>query len=498
MAERQASNAGRRTAGGCAIGLITLVAGVGLGVALTLGILGISWAILLERLARPGQAPAIMVGPTVTPPPRPIQGAAAPGRRFLVTAPLELDTDTRDPDLLVVSRNYDRNTETIAYLSSDTGTVRWESPPLGDSGSSWAIAYGDAIIAVAVEERLLGLRRDTGELAWETALSDSISTSICEQCLQVFGEVVVALPQDGLLQAFSLATGAPRWSHRLQETTRQIVDVGGLVGVPDDLDTSGSASVLLLFAPEDGQAAGQIQPTCTDAGSDYTRGASYYDHIGRDPAGRVLVWLIDTSPPCLVSVDARTHQVVGRTRLEGFQGSELEPDNSRFVGDSLYLSDGRSVVIVAPQGSSVLVEHDDYALKPLGAGDGALLVLAQRTRGSARYELWAIDMASGEQLWDRVLTATDELDGHLDTGTFATRVLGDTVVLVEQQKEPATVIYERLSLRDGVSRVRAPLAVNDPSSYLRGAIWGRERAFLAIDELYTVELATGRTLARWP
>lgn len=476
---------------GCAVGLATLVAGVALGVALTLGWLGLGPGALLS-----GQAGAAATATPVRP--TALQGQAAPGRRIIWSAPIPLDSDTRDPDLLVISHNYDREqgSDTIAYLSPDAGAVRWESPPLGERGNSWVVAYDDTMVMVAVETRLIGLRRASGEVAWEAPLTDAIARYLCHDCLQIVGATAVALPQDGILQAFDVATGAPRWSVRLRETTRQLVRVGALIGVPDSVPGSPGQGALYLYDPADGSPAGEILPSCR-AQNGYEQRVSYYADIGVDPAGRMLSWVVSSSPACLVTYDIATG-ALSRTWLDELGSGAGDRRNSLWAGDTLYLGDGDLIYAVGPQERRLLLEAEGYDIRAVAANETALLVVAKRTRGSSRYELWALDRASGERRWGRVLVADDPAEYPGDYSDFVVGLVGNTVVLVEQHEEPEQIIYELIGLTDGASRARAALAVKDPDSVIRGATWGRDHVFLSIDELYGVELSSGRTAYAWP
>ncbi len=494
MPERQERG---RAQAGCVFGLITLLVGVGMGIALTLSVLGLSFDVLLQG-AR-GNATAVVAVLPTSARPEPMQGQAAPGRRLVWSAPLALDSDTSDPDMLVISRNFDRepDNDTLTYLSPDRASVRWESQPLGDNGNSWVVTYGDTMVLVADEARLIALRRDNGVLAWEAPLTDAIAATICRDCLQVFGDVAVALPQDGVVQAFRLSTGAPLWNLRLREPTRQLVRVGELVGVPDELPDDISYGALYLYDPRDGSPQGEIMPSCDEQGG-YERRVSYYMDVGYDPGGRTLIWLVPSSPVCLLSYDVATG-AISRTMLEEFTSSDLEPRSSLWAGDTLYLSDTERIYAVGPQERRLLLSAEDYDLWPLAANERVLLVEAQRTRGSTRSELWVVDAASGERLWERVLLGDDPLlEREDDTGNFTATLLGDSVALVEQNSEGEQIVYELLGLSDGASRVRTVLAVADPDTYIRGVTWGRKHVFLSINELYGVELTSGRTAYSWP
>lgn len=486
-----------RTRAGCVVGLLTLLVGVVIGVGLTLGLLGLGVGALLGGRDRPEAVPPVATPPT---PARPvaIQGEAFPGRRLVWTAPIPLDSDSAEPDLLVISRNYDRepDSDTVVYFSPDRRTVVWESPPLGEDGNSWVVAYGDSAVLVADGGRLVALRRSSGEQAWEAPLTDSIADSICRDCLQVFGNVAVALPQDGVLQAFAIDSGAPLWSVRLREPTRQLVRVGELLGVPDRLPDDSSTGALYLYSPADGSPAGEIVPSCKEP-DNYERTLSYYMTTESNPEGTMLVWLLPADPPCLMAYDIATG-AVSRTWLDGFTSSDLMRRTSEWGDGALYLSDGEQIYTVGPQEARRVVGAEDYTLRPLAAADGVLLVEANRTRGSSRVELWAVDVRTGERRWERVLQGVDPFEGEGDTGTSTAALVEGGVALIEQQADPLQLTYELIGIADGASRARAALAVADPDTYIRGVTWGRRHVFLSIDELYGVELSSGQTVYAWP
>ena len=49
-----------------------------------------------------------------------------------------------------------------------------------------------------------------------------------------------------------------------------------------------------------------------------------------------------------------------------------------------------------------MLTDPDYELRPLAAQGDVLLVRALRTRGTRRFELWGVDVASGKKLWQTI------------------------------------------------------------------------------------------------
>ncbi|MBX0327009.1 PQQ-like beta-propeller repeat protein [Oscillochloris sp. ZM17-4] len=478
---------------GCTIFLVVLILGVAIGAAGMAAFLGVGMNELAARAN--GQAAPVLVAVTPTVAVQ-IVGGAAPGRRLVWRAPIALDGDTREPDLLVISRNHDRKSDTLMRFSPDAGAVLWESPPLGDGGTSWVVAYGDQSVIIADGATLIGLSRADGGKIWEAPLTDKIFNNGCLNCLQVFGDAVVALSDDGELQSFSAATGAPLWSHRLNQATRQMVRVGDMVGVLDSLEKGGSDAGLFVYDPRDGRLARMIEPTCQEAESSYVDRPHYFDRFLADADAGALYWLLNGAS-CLLRVEMGAGGGEQRTYNEAFRS--FDEDNTLLADGAIYLSAGKDLYAVDARGEvRLLLGAEDYSLRPLEARPDALLVLAQRTRGSSRLELWLIDPQSGQQRWARVLTASDPINGLYDSGEFAAHLTGDALALIEQQGDPEVIWFDLLSLQDGTSSVHTQLKVNDGSSYIRGVAWGNRTAWAAADELYGVSLESGATVSRWP
>lgn len=491
--ERQGREA--RAGGGCALALVGLGLGVLLGAQIALSLVGLDLGYLLGRVS--GRAPALVQATAVPTPVAAIQGAVAPGRRMVWRAPIALDSDTREPDMLLVSRNYDRPGDTLVYLSPDAGSARWESAPMGDNGSGWLIAFDREMVYVADDARLLGLDRADGALRWEAPLSDAISYSLCPTCLRAVGGAVVALSDDGVIQAFRGASGAPLWSVRLREASRQLVVLGDLVGAPDlRPGASDSSAGLYLFNVADGAPARAIEPVCTGPDSGWEDRPHYFDPIYSSPDGAELYWLLD-SAGCVVRASASG--LSGGPPVFVPEGFSPSSSNTTLAADSLlYLSDGARIVAVGADGARLVLAAEEHTLRPLAARDTTLLVEATRRRGSTRVELWAVDLASGARRWERVLAGNDSLAGPYDSADWVAALVGDSVALVEQRAEPAQLAFELLSLSDGASRASAALPVEEPGDDLRGLLVSRNTAYLVTEELYAVELGSGGVRYRFP
>lgn len=483
----------RRAGPGCLIALAVLIVGVLIGASGMTAFFGLGLSEILARAGGRAQPVLVVATPTV---PVQIVGGAAAGRRMVLRSPIALDSDTSEPDLLVVSRNYDRDSDTIMLYSPDAGAIRWESAPLGGNGYSWQIAFSPQMIVVVDQAQMIGLSRADGAKIWEAPLTDELAYNICRDCLQTFGDAVVALTSDGVLQAFSISRGNPLWSARLHEATRQLVRVGDLVGVPDSLVKGDSEAGLFVYNPQDGSLERTIEPTCAGEVGSYEDRPHYYDPILVDPQSGALYWMLD-SAYCLFRTG--TGPLGGEQRIVNQKFRSFSEDRDLIADGALYLSTGEQIYLVDGQGAvRLLLEDEDYDLQPLEARGDVLLALARRTRGSSRLELWAVGVGSGERRWTRVLEANDPIVGSFDGGNFAVHITGNAVALIQQLDDPEHFQFELLDLENGTSRVNVPVQEADPGNDLRGIAWGNRMAWAAIDELYGVSLEDGQTLTRWP
>ncbi|NTV62508.1 MAG: PQQ-binding-like beta-propeller repeat protein [Oscillochloris sp.] len=483
----------RRSMPGCTPFLIVLILGLLGGAVGVTAFLGLGPNELWARLN--GRAAPVLIEVTPTPVMQIVGGAAA-GRRLVWRAPIPLDSDTSEPELLVISRNYDRKSDSVLLFSPDAGKVRWESPPLGDNGNSWVVAASAQTVIIADEATLIGISRSDGSKLWEAPLTDRVFYNGCVDCLQVFGDVVVVLSDDGQLQAFNTAKGAPLWTIRLNQATRQLVRVGDKVGVPDSLTKDGSDAGLLVYDPLHGTLERTIEPTCKDEDASYEALPHYFDYILAEPQTGSLYWMLQ-STSCLLRIGTGTFGGEQRTYNEHF--FSFDQSNALAANGNVYISTNHEIYVAESQGQvRLLITNEDYTLKPLEARVDALLVLAQRNRGSLRLELWLIDPTTGAQRWTRVLSANDPINGLYDDGDFAAHMLAESLVLIEQTEGPDAIHFERLSLSNGTSSVSTQLPVEDADESIRGVIWGNASAWLAVDVLYGVNLENGGTVMRWP
>ncbi|MCI0394658.1 MAG: PQQ-binding-like beta-propeller repeat protein [Chloroflexi bacterium] len=413
--------------------------------------------------------------------------------------------DGLPPDVVVSAFNSSDSSSGLLYLAGEPPALSWESPPLNASYGA-PLFVGSSQLYVGSETDLVALNRADGRLLWQASLSDQIYSHICQDCLQEVGQHVVALANDGTLQAFNAQSGELAWSQQLEAQPRQLVVFNGQVGVLDEAESS--EADFLIFDPATGTLVQRLSPRCpSEPFPDDPQGPGIYSTVFFDPAGQALYFFGGFfEPGCIQRWDATNRTATWQATFP--VNMVREQDDDLFTPDAVYLSDGSNLVAVNTADGIVrqLGGDENYNLVPLAAQAGVLLVQASRSRGSTRDELWVIDATTGERRWQFVPQATRLMSPSSDTvtssdeGYWNWHITPAGVVVLQARSEPYRLVVETLNWNDGASsgQVTIPLEVATP--YSVHVIGGNNsKLWLQLDGGLTVlDLATATIVSTWP
>jgi hypothetical protein len=425
---------------------------------------------------------------------------------FGLTRLLPSDNDTQ-PDIVGVTYNSDE-TYRMVYVDFDADSyLRWQSEPLGD-GANYTynhVITSPSAIFMAYETTLVALDRADGTIIWQQEIGDEVS-NICEGCLQVFDGWVVALTADGILTGFKAQTGETAWSERLNETTRQLVNLSGKVGVLDEEEDQVGIN---LYAPDTGIRLQRIVPQCPNQTfPDSPQTLGIYDPILLSNDGEHLYIPISSyDPGCFqkwetASMAMNWEASIPRDILDNFT---WEPYN--LTERHLFLSDGHNLFGISLQDGSyqTIYSDEDYNLVALNEQNGIVFTQAERTRGTSQYSLWGLRLASQTKQWDFDPTAEDIFDETssviYEEGAWSANTSTEPLIVLEAFAEPGVLTYSVLNLTDGNTTSQTSLEISDDeSSYWMQVIgWQDEQVYLALDgRLWWIDGLTGTELASWP
>jgi outer membrane protein assembly factor BamB len=358
---------------------------------------------------------------------------------------------------------------------------------------------------MAYESTLAAFDRQDGTIAWQATLSDEVSNS-CQGCLQVLGNAVVALTTDGVLSGIDAQTGQPTWSVRLNATPRQLLNLGGNVGV---LDEEADDVGISVYETATGGLVGRIVPECpNDVFPDHPQTLGIYDQVLVSADGSNLyVPIADRDPGCIQSWDAATLAQVWQTSVPREIVNTMEREPYLLTDRSLYAGGSHSLFAVN------LIDHthrevfsdEDHNLIPLAARDGILVALAERTRGTRKHSVRAIDSVTGSKLWQFEPEAEELDDGGKgvahSSGIWSLGVTSDRVIILEAFSDPSYLLFTDLKLADGSTSGSRKLDLGDDgfSFWFQVLGWRRDRVYLVMDnELRVVDFMTAEEIDAWP
>jgi outer membrane protein assembly factor BamB len=429
---------------------------------------------------------------------------------FGASVTLPSDNDTQADFVGVASLADD--THRLMYFDLEAEKAqRWQSEPLGDEASYVYnfFAANQSFVYFSVKTKLYAFNRANGTTAWQTTLPDEV-TNICEDCLRVTGQRVVALTADGTLQAYDAQTGQPVWSVKLEEQPRQLLLLGSNPAVKDDRDDHVS---LFVYNALDGSLLHTIQPQCVNnIFEDDPQEPYLYDPMWAVPDGQSILFGFGTYEPyCIQKWDGVTGTMTWEALLATDEGaSSLRPEEGVLVTETgLYLPAYQELwfVNLADGTYQRLVQNEDYDLTPLGVVQDTLITLAYRRVGTARNELWALN-ADGTVRWTFVPTSDDMMDNLLSEVAYEegiwTPLMGeDAVYLLTAYSEPKRVGFERINLQDGTSGGEKILEV--ASDFDVGSMWfsilgwDQQHVWVVMTDIVALyNFQTGELVNRWP
>lgn len=425
---------------------------------------------------------------------------------FGLTRLFPSDNDT-EPDIIGVTYNSDE-TNRMVYVDFDADPhLRWQSNPLGE-GSNYTynhVIADQTSIYMAYETTLVALNRQDGTIRWQLKLSDQVS-HICQNCLQVFDNRVLALTVDGMLNGIDTQSGELAWSVRLNETPRQLINIGGRAGV---LDEENGDVGINVYTPETGTLMEQVVPECpNDIFPDLPQTLGIYDPILITNDGKdIYISISGYDPGCLQKINHATLSVEWETQIPSDILEALDWDSYLLTEGRLYTSDGHNLFAVNLLDGDYqdILSDEDHNFIPLAEQNGILITLAESTRGTRKFSLWGISTSTHVKLWQFEPNAEDFNEDSssvvYDEGLWSVVTNSDQTIIQEVFANPGKITFTVLNPMDGATLAENTFEINkdDSSFWMQIPGWNGERVYLEMDaRLWLFDALTSTNIAGWP
>ncbi|MEO6063888.1 MAG: ribosomal protein L7/L12 [Thermoflexales bacterium] len=379
----------------------------------------------------------------------------------------------------------------VMWIDTAKSTPKWQFVTTSNS----RYAAGGDLVVVADKTRLVALDKTSGTTLWETAMPDQLA-GVCENCLSVVGQRVVALTTDGTLAGYDAKSGRKVWSQRLNSLNR-LFWVNETLLVMDRTDKSPFATQVTLL-DLDGKEKNKFVISCSPAGQGNPIVGYTYEGYTVDVATQSLYTWYGSSNSCLQKYDLATGKLAwsSQTKVRSTQ----HDDAAMLAAGGRVFAGGANTLISGDANGKVteMLTDPDYELRPLAAQGDVLLVRALRTRGTRRFELWGVDVTSGKRLWQTIfdkdggpMLGPDRAAGLLSKDSemevWSAQLGANGLSVVRVTSKPtlqATV--ETFGLKDGVSPGRKSVTLKTGSLLVtipKELEWRGDTAWLLIDSV---------------
>jgi outer membrane protein assembly factor BamB len=422
-----------------------------------------------------------------------------------LTLPAAQDTA---PDVAALFYNVNDETRVIGRVNYADSKLAWKTDPMpGDGYVDEMVTDGERIY-VAVEAELLAFNAADGSLSWKITLPDKLDSG--DNNLITMDGMLIVMTMDRSIHAYRAATGNEIWNRPLLSYARGLRSMGKWLVVLDYIE-GGYDFNLFLLDPVDGSESHVIFPACKSGDS----GEENLDDdsgIVYDNAADALYLVFGSSFGCLQRYDLGSGQLTWEIQSEDSFDTTFYGFNNFQTTDKLYFGNQGRLFTVDKQAGTlkILFENEAYEIAPLALSDKTMLILARRTKGSERFELWGLDSVSGKRTWQLVLENASPVDPPYemvglvdkDESGWTWHLIPAGLLLIKFQAEPNQLLLTTYDPANGASLGEKIVPMKDIVSdfYSVPAVLGwhaGELYFILEGRVYALDVTTGELMLEY-
>jgi len=364
------------------------------------------------------------------------------GKPVLLNPAVLIDTDGLSPDIVVQARRFDSDPyqNMLVRISTTAGEIAWETESFGGEDDTLDGIYtdGERIYAV-VKRKLAVFQAGDGSLLWKAELSDKPGYCPADgTCMLARDGVFLIKTTDQNIQAFQVSNGSLIWQHVTETGYNGLYTwKNWVVTYQNDLEMS--RNYLAFLNIQTGKVEKVIYPEQFYGGP-----MLYFDERYLYILNRTIEkWDLSQTETALV------------WRIEN--DKSLEDDRVVVAKDILLAQTSKGVFGVHKQDGSIVefISQAGFEFMPLTADEEHAIILSRRTRGTAIFGLWAVNLDNGEQLGPINLGEGEVIQDHFETVSSAEqykwtyRLSGDKLLVVKFMANPGQVQIEEYDVVSG-------------------------------------------------
>lgn len=430
-------------------------------------------------------------------PPGQIKAAKGPKIYSIIDAQLLPSESAAASNKIVgVSYNSDESYRLSLLDFSQNLPLSWQSDKLDAPGYQVQFKVLKDNIFVVADTSLSAYRLSDGQKIWQTSISDQLPGN-CPLCLILSDDKVFVLTQLGSLHVFDATSGKQIWTTNFDEIDDAIYLLNGN---PLIVHSKNGVVALTQFDAQTGDVLLEASPTCPNqVFPDDVQGFNLHDTMLTDLEMKNFFILYGFwKPGCL----EKWHGFDMKQQWQTLLPEDLvrhEPDILQ-AGAQLFFSNGAGDQIwQVSEGdgeAQLLLQSENYNLRPLILQNETLLVEAMRKKGTARYELWAIDLPTGKQIWQVIPKAKTPITNNFSSsvsaeGIYLVHALENNFILVQAFDDPARISFQQVDLQTGVISQDRELILPEQSIFSLSLIdWQEKTVWLNIDGVIAIDSDT--------
>ncbi|MBN1304335.1 MAG: PQQ-binding-like beta-propeller repeat protein [Anaerolineales bacterium] len=411
----------------------------------------------------------------------------------------------------IVAVTYDRRKENyaLARLSMTDRKILWRGDGIDSSNDINVLANGERVlVTVENETQLKGYHLEDGKFLWESTLVDKLGYA--KTSLSVYGNSVVTISQDFTLQVFDITTGEEIWNRRLAKYVQKFSLSGNAIILVDEVEGEG---LLFVLDIADGSVKQTISPACENSEQHgWTNQLSTSSKAIISADGSTIDFIYGNSPACVERWDLLSGKLLWKSIGAEQFVSRIEDEAVLVTPEYVFFPIDELLWQASPEMENWMTfyQAEDYELEPLLAASNILVVRAKRTRGSERFELWGLDLITGNQQWTYYLGESQPFDppgsgvGSLSDGESAWTWMqsGDEMILVTANSSPTELVTTVLDISTGKSHTMETTGFdtwNEDSYWAKPINWQGSTLWLLADQkILVIDAISGKIAYSYP